>query len=70
MRTFLVVLAVFALLVVAAVAYAGWRDRRRPSSDDDPEVVRAARGERHRRESERQHAQSDGWNRGGHGFTG
>ncbi|SCG73904.1 hypothetical protein GA0070613_5411 [Micromonospora inositola] len=64
------VLAVFALLVAVAVAYVGWRDRRRLSSDDDPEVVRAARGERHRRVAERQHAQSDGWNRGGHGFTG
>ncbi|WP_406044429.1 hypothetical protein OG799_08060 [Micromonospora sp. NBC_00898] len=70
MRTFVVVLAVFALLVAAAVAYVGWRDRRRLSSDDDPEVVRAARAEGHRREAERQHAQSDGWNRGGHGFTG
>lgn len=66
----MVVLAVLAVLVAAAVAYVSWRDRRRLSSDDDPEVVRAARGERHRREAERQHAQSDGWNRGGHGFTG
>ncbi|MCW3816073.1 hypothetical protein ONA91_16650 [Micromonospora sp. DR5-3] len=68
--TVLVVLAVVAAVVAAAVGYVGWRDRRRLSSDDEPGVVRAARAERHRRAAEREHVQSDGWNRGGHGFTG
>ncbi|MEU8265082.1 hypothetical protein AB0C02_31290 [Micromonospora sp. NPDC048999] len=35
------------------IGYAGWRDRRRLSADDDPAAVRAA---------EREHARHDGWN--------
>jgi uncharacterized iron-regulated membrane protein len=70
MTTVLVTLAGVGALVAAVVGYVAWRDRRRLSSDDDPGVMRAARAESHRRAAEREHAQSDGWNRGGHGFTG
>ncbi|MFU8871467.1 hypothetical protein [Micromonospora sp. SL4-19] len=68
MMAFLVVLAVAAVLLAALFGYVGWRDRHRLSSDDDRAVVRAARSESYRRAAERDHAQSDGWNRGGHGL--
>ncbi|MFE9206467.1 hypothetical protein [Micromonospora sp. NPDC007230] len=70
MTAVLMTLAAVAALVATLFAYVGWRDRRRRSADDDPAVVRAARTESHRRAAEREHAQSDAWNRGGHGFTG
>ncbi|MFU8852372.1 hypothetical protein ACNAW0_15490 [Micromonospora sp. SL1-18] len=70
MTAVMVVLAMAAALLATVFGYVGWRDRRRVSSDDDPAVLRAARAERHRRAAEREHAQHDGWNNGGHGFTG
>ncbi|MFG2052666.1 hypothetical protein ACGFI9_01425 [Micromonospora sp. NPDC048930] len=70
MTTLLVILAVVALPVAAVVGYVSWRDRRRTATDEEPAATRAARVERHRRAAERAHAQSDGWNRGGHGYTG
>ncbi|WBB76760.1 hypothetical protein O7602_15000 [Micromonospora sp. WMMD1128] len=57
------------LLVAGVVGYVSWRDRRR-TIDEDPTAVRAARAERHRRAAEQARAQHDGWNSGGHGFTG
>ncbi|SCF23422.1 hypothetical protein GA0074695_4608 [Micromonospora viridifaciens] len=70
MTAILVMLAVVAAVLAAAFGYVGWRDRRRLSSDDDPDVVRAARAESHRRAAEREHVQHDGWNNAGHGFGG
>ncbi|MCP3785716.1 hypothetical protein NLX85_20335 [Micromonospora sp. A3M-1-15] len=70
MTTVLVTLAVVAVVVAAVVGYVSWRDRRRRATEEDPAAVRAARGEQHRRAAEREHAQHDGWNNGGHGFSG
>ncbi|WP_433287777.1 hypothetical protein [Micromonospora sp. CA-244673] len=70
MTTVLVTLAVMAALVAVVVGFVSWRDRRRRATDEDPAAVRAARGEQHRRAAEQAHAQHDGWNNGGHGFTG
>ncbi|NES30016.1 hypothetical protein GCE86_06940 [Micromonospora terminaliae] len=69
MTTVLVTLAVVAAVVAVMVGFVSWRDRRR-AAEEDPAAVRAARAERHRRAAEREHAQHDGWNNGGHGFTG
>ncbi|MBY8875898.1 hypothetical protein K7640_29125 [Micromonospora sp. PLK6-60] len=70
MTTVLVTLAVLAVAAAAVLGYVRLRDRRRSPGDEDAAAVRAARAERHRRAAEREHAQHDGWNRGGHGFTG
>ena len=70
MTTVLVTLAVVAAVVAAMVGFVSWRDRRRRSTEEDPAAVRAARGEQHRRAAERAQAQHEGWNNGGHGFTG
>jgi type VI protein secretion system component VasK len=70
MTTVLVTLAVVAAVVAVTVGLVSWRDRRRRATDEDPAAVRAARGEQHRRAAEREHVQHEGWNNGGHGFTG
>ncbi|MFG3602897.1 hypothetical protein [Micromonospora chersina] len=70
MTTVLVTLAVVAVVVATALGYVSWRGRRRRAAEEDPAVLRAARGEQHRRAAERAHAQHDAWNNGGHGFTG
>ncbi|WP_262286132.1 hypothetical protein [Micromonospora sp. MA102] len=70
MATILVTLAVVAAVVAVVAGFVSWRDRRRRATEEDPVAVRAARAEQHRRAAEREHAQHDGWNNGGHGFTG
>ncbi|KAB1912259.1 hypothetical protein [Micromonospora sp. AMSO31t] len=70
MTTVLVTLAVVATVVAVVVVFVSWRDRQRRAFQEDPEAVRAARAEQHRRAAEREHVQHDGWNNGGHGFTG
>ncbi|MEV0157174.1 hypothetical protein AB0H57_26080 [Micromonospora sp. NPDC050686] len=70
MTTVLVTLAVLAVAVAAVVGYVRLRHRRRSAGGEDEAAVRGARSERHRRAAERAQAQHDGWNRGGHGFTG
>ncbi|MFI6131389.1 hypothetical protein [Micromonospora sp. NPDC051141] len=67
--TAVLVAAGLLLLALGVVGHVSWRDRRR-TLDEDPTATRAARVERHRRAAERARAQHDGWNSGGHGFTG
>lgn len=70
MTTVAVVSALVALLVAVVVGYVRWRDRRRSAPEEDRGVAGAARARWHRRAAERERAQSDGWNRGGHGYLG
>ncbi|GHJ54880.1 hypothetical protein Nm8I071_41870 [Nonomuraea sp. TT08I-71] len=68
--TTVLVAAVGLVLLGMVVGYVSGRGRRRRVTEEDPAVLRAARGEQHRRAAERAHAQHDAWNNGGHGFTG
>lgn len=65
-----VLVAVGLLLLGAGVVGYVWRRDKHRTVDEDPAAARAARAERHRRAAERARAEHDGWNSGGHGFTG
>jgi hypothetical protein len=64
MTTVAVSLAVLVVVLIAAVAFVGWRDRQRLASREDPAVARDAAATQAQGAAERHGAQGAVWQSG------